>query len=186
MKKGFTLIELLVVIAIISLLSSIVLASLGTARSKARDSKRIQDLIQVRTALEEYALDNNGLYPTDPVSPFPGQDIGVSCWDCTLSGNYDPNRLLTLEQYIKPRPADPQASSLNQLSQGYRYKVSESRKHYKLTVVGSVENIGSVPGSMYDPSYYVSVTNSISVYSDDSSKTWTNNTKVNCGALNDC
>ena len=61
-EKGFTLIELLVVISIIGLLSSIVLASISTARVKGRDSKRLQDLVQLRNALELYRLDK-GAYP---------------------------------------------------------------------------------------------------------------------------
>lgn len=53
-SKGFTLIELLVVIAIIGLLSSIVLASLNTARAKARDAERKSDMKQISNALELY------------------------------------------------------------------------------------------------------------------------------------
>ena len=61
-QKGFTLIELLVVIAIIGILAAIVLVSLNTARSKARDTRRAADLNQVQLALEMY-YDSNGSYP---------------------------------------------------------------------------------------------------------------------------
>jgi len=63
-KFGFTLIELLVVIAIIGILSSVVLASLNGARKKARDSRRVSDIGQLKLALELY-FDNNKEYPTD-------------------------------------------------------------------------------------------------------------------------
>ena len=61
-KKGFTLVELLAVISIIALLSTIAIVSLGSARTKARDGKRIADMRQVSTALEQYYADNGG-YP---------------------------------------------------------------------------------------------------------------------------
>lgn len=61
-NKGFTLIELLVVIAIIGILSSVVLASLNSARTKSRDARRLSDVGQVKLALELF-FDDNGNYP---------------------------------------------------------------------------------------------------------------------------
>lgn len=62
-KRGFTLIELLVVIAIIGILSSVVLASLNTARLKARDTRRVSDIKSIQLAMEFY-YDSLGQYPT--------------------------------------------------------------------------------------------------------------------------
>ncbi|OGG59449.1 hypothetical protein A3C86_00640 [Candidatus Kaiserbacteria bacterium RIFCSPHIGHO2_02_FULL_49_16] len=50
LKRGFTLIELLVVIAIIGVLSSVVLASLSTARIKGRTAAAQSNMKAVQTA----------------------------------------------------------------------------------------------------------------------------------------
>ncbi|MEK7163366.1 MAG: type II secretion system protein [Patescibacteria group bacterium] len=51
-SKGFTLIELLVVIAIIGILSSVVLASLNTARGKGANAAVKANLTQIRSQAE--------------------------------------------------------------------------------------------------------------------------------------
>lgn len=57
--KGFTLIELLVVIAIIGILSSIVLASLNSARDKGANAAVKADLNGIRSQ-SEIIYDNGG------------------------------------------------------------------------------------------------------------------------------
>ncbi len=56
--RGFTLIELLVVIAIIGILSSIVLSSVGRARTNAYDAKVKAQLSNLRSAAEVYYSSN--------------------------------------------------------------------------------------------------------------------------------
>ncbi len=85
-NRGFTLIELLVVIAIIGILSSVVLASLNTARQKGRDARRISDLKQIRTAIDLYY---------DSVQGYP-LSIGTASSSVLVTGGY-----------ISSIPADP-------------------------------------------------------------------------------
>ena len=99
--RGFTLIELLVVVAIIGLLSSVVLSSLNSARMLARDSRRVSDLNQLRTALELY-YDANNRYPT-------------------ISQSYVASDLAVLApSFIPSVPRDPQSPKSDSQTE-YRY-----------------------------------------------------------------
>ena len=103
-EKGFTLVELLVVIAIIGVLATLVLLQLGTARARARDTKRISDVSQLRTAVEQYFEDNGGKYPAD-ISQ------------------------LTLQRYVTKVPTDP----LSAAAYGYAiYKVGGNITAYQI------------------------------------------------------
>ncbi len=61
-SNGFTLIELLVVISIIGTLSGMVLVAMTDTRARARDARRVNDITQIRKALELYYAEN-AIYP---------------------------------------------------------------------------------------------------------------------------
>lgn len=67
-NRGFTLIELLVVIAIIGILSSVVLASLSTARTRGQIAAVQADLSGMRAQAELYAQSNSNQYATAAVT----------------------------------------------------------------------------------------------------------------------
>ena len=100
MKKGFTLIELLVVIAIIALLSTLSVVALNSARVKARDTRRVSDIKQIRTALEMY-FDAKLEYPPS------NNDLGGSTARC-LSATSAFSASCAGTIFMQSVPKDPQ------------------------------------------------------------------------------
>lgn len=140
--KGFTLIELLVVISIIALLSSVVLASLNSARSKSRDARRLADNVQLRSALELYANDNGGSYPSTGGSWW-GTCSGFGSHTTSGASGWVPNLAPT---YVSVLPTDPK-----QIDNSSCYLYNSNGVDYMLLVYRTVENL-PIKASLRRPS----------------------------------
>jgi prepilin-type N-terminal cleavage/methylation domain-containing protein len=102
-NKGFTLIELLVVIAIIGVISSVVLASVKVARSKARNAA-MNSLVRQYLNAFEFAYDAQGTYPF--TNDGNSACLGINNLNNECQGT--PQNLFlntTLNNYIKGPPA---------------------------------------------------------------------------------
>ncbi|MBL0351064.1 MAG: type II secretion system protein [Elusimicrobia bacterium] len=82
-KNGFTLIELMLVVAIIALLAAIALPQFANLIEKSREASNRGNMGTVRSALEIYYVDNDGIYPRYAMGP--------TCWGngtLELQGKY--------------------------------------------------------------------------------------------------
>lgn len=145
-NKGFTLIELLVVIAIISLLSSIVMASLSSARMKARDAKRLATLRSIGTALELY-YSKYGSYPEWSTATW-GRDCGG------FRGDNDPTNTflqpLVTEGFLTAYIDDPDTGECK-----IQYRSEKSGQGYR--IVQHMEAIPNTNLTCYGDAYWYCV-----------------------------
>ena len=109
-REGFTLIELLVVIAIIGILAAIVLASLGTARERAKVARAKSEIHSIDTAIEMLANDSfqwPGHKSTDQIETGGSNEV----WDLTTASaglmSTDGSYPSWHGPYIKSIPNDP-------------------------------------------------------------------------------
>lgn len=144
-RRGFTLVELLVVIAIIGLLSTLAVVSLGTARSKARDARRISDVKQIQTALELYFADA-GVYPVEnPTAITLG--TGGATDILTESGFENGSSPTGTTIYMGQVPQNfPQPASIDD----YEYVTDAGGLTYTITfqLEGNVANINGAPATV--------------------------------------
>lgn len=118
LSSGFTLIELLVVIAVIGLLAGVVLNSVNSARAKARDARRLEDMRQIQIALELYR-DKFGQYPQHVQTIMPGLPIGYDIDASPSGGSRDFIAVLTTEGFLPQQILDPFESGGNYFYRRY-------------------------------------------------------------------
>lgn len=79
-RRGFTLIELLVVILIIGILLALIIPNFVLFQERARRTSVKNNMHVVQTALEAWAVDHFGTYPSSDVSWDVGDETGISVY----------------------------------------------------------------------------------------------------------
>lgn len=114
-KNGFTIIELIVVIAIIAVLAGIVLVGVNQYIAKARNSKKLADILEYAKALEIYRSEK-GVYPYGD-SGYCCLGINPPATECAFLGV-----CTTINASLAPYfPALPSGTRLNSGGGSYTY-----------------------------------------------------------------
>ena len=155
--KGFTLIELLIVIAIIGVLSSIVITSLNSARSRAKDVSIKTTVLEFRKLMELEYLDNQSYANLN--KGWVGTSPNVSCTARGYAGNYASEAIKICEKirsYINP-PTVNDFYTGNSVSNSTHYSIMarlSSNLFFGVGSSGRNSNTCEVADGWSDPGCY--------------------------------
>jgi prepilin-type N-terminal cleavage/methylation domain-containing protein len=133
-RKGFTLIELLVVIAIIGILSSVVLASLNTARERGNQAAVQSNLKTIQVQAELYYDSNSLSYGADVVV---GAD-NTACTSAVVNVLDDTNVAAAISSAVAAGSAGSERCAVGESGQSWAVSVG-----YKTTGSFCVDNSGA-------------------------------------------
>ncbi len=114
MKKAFSLVELMIVVAVLGILAAIVVPQFQSHATQAKESAAKSDLRTLRSAIELYTVQHNGIppgYPNGDVTAQPSDQTFIQqlCWSSNQSGqtSQQPAAGFGLGPYIRSFPENP-------------------------------------------------------------------------------
>lgn len=122
-NKGFSFVELLVTITIIAVITAVGVVSYSQVSKRSRDSRRVSDLEQFRSALELYKSDNS-YYPSG----------GCGGATCTYVAATTGLAILVTDGYMPSIPTDPQGNEYS-----YQANTQSGSNYYGYCMSTSVE-----------------------------------------------
>ena len=102
--SGFTIVELLIVVVVIAILAAISMVAYTNIQSRARDSRRLSDITQIKNALLAYDVMYGGVVrPGVTGYTKPGDEPSMGGWDVSSSASW----LIFLRNTNGLMPVDP-------------------------------------------------------------------------------
>lgn len=146
---GFTIIELLVVVAIIGLLSSIISFAVGQSRLRARDTKRVTDMKQIKSGLDLYFTSGSG-YP-DTVTWSAAEGTQLACGETTvLTVPRDPSFPVYAYGYTASGSSQTGCGTTVRAAYQIRFFIENRSGYYRMNEDGNLTDDAGNPVSFDD------------------------------------